>query len=96
VPFSVFSSCEHYNKRCPCMPIDFTGFWVNSLVVVNGDQWKNNEFIGLVNGDQWTAPTFCSGGNLSICQQKDWKKVGFFFSSINLTTFVYFLVKFWY
>jgi hypothetical protein len=28
----------HYNKRCPCMPNDFIGFRVNSLVVVNGDQ----------------------------------------------------------
>jgi len=26
-----------YNKRCPCTPNDFTGFWVNSLVVVNKD-----------------------------------------------------------
>jgi len=25
----------HYNKRCHCMPSDFTGFWVNSLVVMN-------------------------------------------------------------
>jgi len=24
--------CNHYNKRCPHMPSDFTRFWVNSLV----------------------------------------------------------------
>jgi hypothetical protein len=41
----------HYNKKCPCTPNEFTGFWVNSLVIVNGDQWKNNEFSGRVNGD---------------------------------------------
>jgi hypothetical protein len=42
---------KHYNKRCPYMPSDFTGFWANSLVVMNGDQWKNSEFTSLVNGD---------------------------------------------
>jgi hypothetical protein len=52
----------HYNKRCPCTPNDFTRFWVNSLVVMNEDQWKSSEFIGLVNGDQWTTPTFCNSG----------------------------------
>jgi hypothetical protein len=25
--------------------------WVNSQVVMNGDQWKSNEFIDLVNKD---------------------------------------------
>ncbi len=25
-------------QRCPCTTSDFTGFWVISLVVVNGDQ----------------------------------------------------------
>jgi hypothetical protein len=40
----------HYNKRCPYMPSDFTGFWVNSLVVVNRDQWKSSEFTNLMNG----------------------------------------------
>jgi hypothetical protein len=42
---------SHYNKRCPCTPTDFTGFWVNSLVVVNEDQWRSSEFIRLMNGD---------------------------------------------
>jgi hypothetical protein len=41
----------HYNKRCPCMPSDFIGFWVNSLVVMNQDLWRINEFIGLMNKD---------------------------------------------
>jgi hypothetical protein len=27
----------HYNKRCSYTPNDFIIFWVNSLVVVNGD-----------------------------------------------------------
>jgi hypothetical protein len=36
---------------CPYMLSDFTRFWVNSLAVVNGDQWRSNEFTGLVNGD---------------------------------------------
>ncbi len=29
----------------------FTGFWMNSLVVMNGDQWRSSEFTSLVNGD---------------------------------------------
>jgi hypothetical protein len=33
--------------------------WVNSLVTVNEDQWKSNEFTGLMNKDSWTALTFC-------------------------------------
>ncbi len=45
------TSCKHYNKRCPFTPIDFTRFWMNSLVVVNGDQWWSNEFTSLMNGD---------------------------------------------
>jgi len=45
------SLATHYNKRCPCTPSDFIGFWVNSLVVMNGDQWKNNEFTALMNED---------------------------------------------
>ncbi len=28
---------SHYNKRCPCMLSEFIRFWVNSLVLVNGD-----------------------------------------------------------
>jgi hypothetical protein len=40
----------HFNKKCSCMSSDFIGFWVNSLVVTNRDQW-NSEFTGLVNGD---------------------------------------------
>lgn len=28
---------KHDNKRCPCMPNDFTEFWVNSIVIVNKD-----------------------------------------------------------
>jgi hypothetical protein len=42
---------QHYNKRCPCTPSDFIGFWMNSLVVMNKDQWRSSEFTGLVNGD---------------------------------------------
>jgi hypothetical protein len=34
-----------------CMSRDFTEFWVNSLILMNKDQWKNNEFISLVNED---------------------------------------------
>jgi hypothetical protein len=49
----------HYNKRCPCKSSDFTRFWVNSLVVVTRDQWKNNVFIDLVNRNYGIAPTFC-------------------------------------
>jgi hypothetical protein len=30
-------STSPYNKRYPCTPSDFAGFWINSLVVVNGD-----------------------------------------------------------
>jgi len=41
----------HYNKRYPCMSSDYTRFWMNSLVVVNKDQWRSSEFIGLVNRD---------------------------------------------
>jgi hypothetical protein len=26
----------HYNKKCPYTPCDFIGFWVNSVVIVNG------------------------------------------------------------
>ncbi len=39
----------HYNKKCPCTPSDFIGFWVNSLVVVNGDRGDSNEFTSWVN-----------------------------------------------
>ncbi len=46
-----FHQFKHYNKRCPYTSNVFTGFWVNSLVVVNGDQWRSNEFTGLVNED---------------------------------------------
>jgi hypothetical protein len=42
------------------MPSDFIKLWVNSLVIVNGTEWKISEFIGLVNEDKWIAPTFCS------------------------------------
>ncbi len=42
---------EHYNKKCPCTPSDFIGFWVNSLVLVNEDQWRSSEFPGIVNVD---------------------------------------------
>jgi hypothetical protein len=41
----------HYNKRYPCTPSDFTRFWVDSLVVMNGDKWRNNEFTSVVNED---------------------------------------------
>ncbi len=41
----------HYNKRCPCTPSDFTEFWLNSLVVMNEDDWRSSEFIGLINKD---------------------------------------------
>jgi len=51
---------NHYNKRCPCMPSDFIRFWVNSLVVINKDQWRSSEFTSLVNEDYWTTPTFCN------------------------------------
>jgi hypothetical protein len=34
-----------------CILSDFTRFWVNSLVVVNGDKWRISEFTSLVNGD---------------------------------------------
>ncbi len=51
---------SHYNKMCPCMPSDFTRFWMNSLVVMNGNQWRSSEFTGPVNGDWWIAPSFCS------------------------------------
>ncbi len=47
----IYRECIHYNKMCPYMLSDFTRFWVNSLAVVNGDQWRSNEFTGLVNGD---------------------------------------------
>jgi hypothetical protein len=47
------SNCAHNNttKGVPFTPSDFIGFWVNSLVIVNGDQWRSNEFTGLMNGD---------------------------------------------
>jgi len=41
---------NYYNKLGPCTPSDFTGFWVNSLALVNKTLWGCNEFIGLVNG----------------------------------------------
>ncbi len=49
---------NHYNKRCPYMSSDLTRFWMNSLVVVNRNYWRSNEFTGLMNEDYWTAPTF--------------------------------------
>jgi hypothetical protein len=51
---------NHPNKRCPYTPSDFTEFWVNSMVVVHGDQWRNNEFTSLLSEDYSIAPTFCS------------------------------------
>jgi hypothetical protein len=48
----------HYNKRCPCMPSDFTGFWVNSLAIMNKDHWRSSEFTSLMYRDKWTTPTF--------------------------------------
>jgi len=43
--------CIHYNKRCPYTLSDFTRFWMNSLVVMNGDEWRSSDFTGLMNGD---------------------------------------------
>jgi hypothetical protein len=37
-------SLNYYKKKCPCMPSDFTGSWMNSLIVLNWDQRRNNEF----------------------------------------------------
>jgi hypothetical protein len=51
VHLGVCGLIPHYNKRSPYMPNDFTRFWVNSLVVVNKNYWRSNEFIGLVNKD---------------------------------------------
>jgi hypothetical protein len=41
----------HYNKKCPCTLSDFIKFWVNSVVLVNGDKLENSEFTSLMNGD---------------------------------------------
>jgi len=44
----IVSILLHYNKRCPYTPSDFIKFWMNSLIIVNKDQWKNSEFTGLL------------------------------------------------
>jgi hypothetical protein len=61
---SIWDSNSHHNKSCPSTPNDFTGFWVNTLFIVNGDQCRSSEFTGLVNEDYWTTPTFC--GNVPV------------------------------
>jgi hypothetical protein len=33
---NIFAKYDHYKKRCPYTPNDFTIFLVNSLVVMNG------------------------------------------------------------
>jgi len=53
---------------CPYTSNDFTKFWVNSLVVMNEDQWRSNEFTSLMNGDYWIAPTFCISATMSTLE----------------------------
>jgi hypothetical protein len=43
---------------CQVISFDFIGFWVNPLVVVNGDQWKSSEFIGHWTGTNELHPHF--------------------------------------
>jgi hypothetical protein len=38
-------SCLHYNKGCPCMPSDFTAFWVYSLFSEHGTNELHPHFI---------------------------------------------------
>jgi hypothetical protein len=45
------TSKKYYNKKCLFTLSDFIKFWVNSLITMNKDQWKNSEFSGLVNKD---------------------------------------------
>jgi hypothetical protein len=47
----LYNKGYHYNKRCPCTPNDFIGFWLNPLVVMNEDQWGSSESTGLMNKD---------------------------------------------
>jgi hypothetical protein len=51
LPNNIIIKGNNYNKRCPCTPSDFIGFWVNSQVVVNGDQQRRSGFIGLMNSE---------------------------------------------
>jgi hypothetical protein len=67
------------SKMCPCTQSDFNGFWVNSLVVMNWDQWKSSEFTSLMNRDYWTAPTFCNSASNVWCFSHP-RSVCFYFS----------------
>ncbi len=40
---------SYYHKMCPYTSSDFTKFWVNSLISVNGIYWGYNEFNSPLN-----------------------------------------------
>jgi hypothetical protein len=56
----IVCSCLHYNKRCPCMPSDFTTFWVYSLFSEHGTSERHSHFVIVLLSSSSPPPTcFC-------------------------------------